>query len=166
MRSLIDRPSFTTYNGSMRNYDRVYAPGHPLATKSDKRVHAHRYLLYERIGPGPHNCHWCGTEIDWMPGSYTRPGALVVDHVDRNGHNNAPENLVPSCQPCNLSRTRWNAVKDNEPFILRKKGTRLRGEIRSCGYCGKEFTAWPNDARPNVGKYCSRSCARHQQHKR
>ena len=32
--------------------------------------------------------------------------ALVVDHLDFDGLNNDPANLVPSCHPCNAGRTR------------------------------------------------------------
>jgi hypothetical protein len=84
----------------------IRKPGHPLAYK-DGRIKEHRFVLYEKIGPGPHACHWCGREIQWMPGgraAFRDRRYLVPDHLDTNPLNNAPGNLVPSCVPCNSSR--------------------------------------------------------------
>jgi hypothetical protein len=76
-------------------------PGHPTA-HADGRVRVHRANLYDKIGPGPHDCTWCGTEIDWYAAEFSRD--LVADHVDRDTWNNDPENLVPSCNRCNMNR--------------------------------------------------------------
>lgn len=138
-------------------YRMLYLPGHPLAGKA-KYLPEHRVLLWNRIGPGPHPCHYCGTLIDWLPGEYTKKGALGVDHIDRNRANNNPSNLVPSCQACN-NRNTSRTVLDEEPFVARANGTRLRGESRDCMACGVKFITYP-DPRPNRGLYCSRSCAR------
>ena len=73
----------------------VYRPDHPLATKRGA-VYLHRAVLYDWIGPGPHPCHWCEMVLDWAE--------LTADHVDWDKANNAPENLVPSCLPCNSVR--------------------------------------------------------------
>ncbi len=87
------------------NYLYVAAPGHPLAAKNG-RLPLHRWLLYRRLGSGPHPCHWCGVLVDWLFGreSGTFDAALLVDHVDRNRGNNEERNLVPSCRDCNLRR--------------------------------------------------------------
>lgn len=69
--------------------------GHPLAIGNGV-VAEHRHVLYEKIGPGTHPCHWCGALRDWggLDG-------INADHLDSEPLNNAPENLVPSCCGCN-----------------------------------------------------------------
>lgn len=84
-----------------RRYTREYLPRHPLANKSGQ-VYTHRLVLFNEIGPGPHACHWCGTYIDWLPKGH--PRELQPDHLNNDGGDNRPENLVPSCRPCNISR--------------------------------------------------------------
>src|SRR5262245_54861199 len=101
-------------------YRNVYvAADHPLnpAGRAGKYVSEHRLLLWQAIGPGPHACHWCESEIDWMPGRATARGALVADHLDGNPANNAATNLVPSCHGCNAGRSR--AIRDDELFVLK-----------------------------------------------
>lgn len=89
-------------DGSVTRGYRVHRhPGHPLARAQDK-VYEHRVVLYERIGPGPHRCNWCARTVDWEPTDEV--ALLVADHLDGDGLNNAPENLVPSCIPCNAAR--------------------------------------------------------------
>lgn len=82
----------------------AFRPGHPLA--SSKKVAKHRLTLYEHIGPGEHKCHWCGVRVTWTKRARneSRIGDLVVDHLDSNTKNNALENLVPSCNSCNVLR--------------------------------------------------------------
>lgn len=83
-------------------YVQGWAPEHPVAVQGGL-VAEHRRVLYDRLGPGPHSCHWCGREVRWD--TYpTAPGELVVDHLDWLKHNNDPDNLVPACRPCNLAR--------------------------------------------------------------
>jgi len=135
----------------------VNVPQHPL-TSTSSIIPEYRKLLYEAIGSGTHPCHHCGIPVTWSPGAGCTSDALVVDHLDRNPRNDSPENLVPSCQRCNVlnsSRT----VRDHESFRVVKHGTRLRGEARSCEQCGSPFVAYP-DKRPGRGRFCSRSCAR------
>lgn len=76
----------------------VRVPGHPLANGSGL-AYQHRVVLYGVIGPGDHLCHWCNRAIRWDDRT------LQVDHVDEDKHNNAPGNLVPSCQRCNSARS-------------------------------------------------------------
>jgi len=73
-------------------------PGHPLAGRKG-RVALHRVVLFSKIGPGKHKCHWCGKEVSWARG-------LQVDHLDWDKSNNDPNNLVPSCGHCNIDRMR------------------------------------------------------------
>lgn len=84
-----------------RRYLRVRANGHPVADTSGS-AYEHRVVLYDHIGVGPHCCHWCDTSIDWLPKA--DPRALQVDHLDNDGSNNSPANLVPTCRSCNGAR--------------------------------------------------------------
>lgn len=142
-------------------YRMLHRPGHPLAGKSPY-IPEHRALLWDKIGPGVHPCHHCSVPLEWLPGSKNRRGVLTVDHVDRNSHNNALENLVPSCQRCN-TMNRDMTVEDTEDFRTRPNGTRLRGERRTCEFCAEEYIGWPTSKRDRElgkGRFCSRSCAR------
>jgi hypothetical protein len=143
------------------NYRLVTIPtGHPLATKKSKTIPEHRLIMWNAIGPGPHVCHKCGNRITWMPDARTAKGALVVDHLDRNSHNNDPSNLAPSCHSCNVLNRAYT-VLDNEPHRLTYKGTRLRGgPLRPCEHCGNDFAPWPQGkkADPTRGRFCSRAC--------
>lgn len=98
---VIDRNPQGSINSS--GYRVRYAPKHPLATANGK-VLDHRRVLYAKIGPGEHRCHWCGTSINWDESWPVDAGALVVDHVDHQRANNDPDNLVPSCFWCNRDR--------------------------------------------------------------
>lgn len=85
---------------------------HPLATTGSV-VMEHRKVLFDTIGPGPHECHWnetygCGRiSLEW---GGLQGDSLCVDHLDHDRTNNAPENLVPSCIACNLRRGRERKV--------------------------------------------------------
>jgi hypothetical protein len=89
---------------SSEGYIKVRANGHPLADAGGW-AYKHRVVLWDKIGPGEHPCHWCATPIWWdLPrGSVAR---LTADHVDWDKENNEPENLVPACLPCNSVRLR------------------------------------------------------------
>ena len=84
-----------------RRYRTKYAPSHPLASKHGN-VYLHRMVLFDEIGPGPHQCHWCEAEVDWLPKG--DPRELHPDHLNDDGADNRPENLVPSCRRCNSLR--------------------------------------------------------------
>lgn len=73
----------------------VRAEGHVLAKQNF--VFEHRLVLFDRIGYGPHRCHWCGTHVNWGVG-------LEADHVDRDRSNNVDTNLVEACHACNTRR--------------------------------------------------------------
>lgn len=105
-----------------RRYRLVYRPSHPLAARRGM-AWEHRIVLYDTIGPGPHKCHWCATEIDWLPKS--DPRHIEADHINGIGDDNHPENLVAACHPCNVTRSShqratalrgagWWARKDTE----------------------------------------------------
>lgn len=95
---------YKTENG----YILVKADGHPLAN-SKGWAFEHRLVLFAKIGPGPHECHWCGLSVYWERSYGDKcPDALVTDHVDEDKENNDPGNVVQSCPRCNLARSsRW-----------------------------------------------------------
>jgi hypothetical protein len=85
----------------------IYRKGHPLGRGRHGKVATHRFVLYESIGAGPHECYWCGEEVEWTMGGAgpgCPRGALAVDHVDGDRHNNELANLVPACNACNTLR--------------------------------------------------------------
>lgn len=142
-----------------RLYKTVPVPaGHPLYPPDARYAYEHRLVLWEKIGAGSHPCHHCGVVVTWMPGRRGNVrGALVVDHLDDNKRNNDPVNLVPSCSPCNRTRTpNKNRVRDEEDYIITAQGTRARAVRLLCEHCGEEFLAQPRNVRPQ--KFCSPSC--------
>lgn len=74
-------------------------PDHPLYAGSPN-IMQHRLVLFDKIGYGPHQCHWCQEHINWGNG-------LEVDHLDWDRQNNDPDNLVAACSPCNKRRKKW-----------------------------------------------------------
>lgn len=85
-----------------RRYRTTYKPGHPVAG-ANGNAYVHRVVLYDKIGPGEHSCHWCGATVRWTS---TRGDAdcLQVDHLNGIGDDNHPDNLVPACPVCNTTR--------------------------------------------------------------
>lgn len=137
-------------------------PGHPLCPPSGI-VTVCRVVLYEKIGPGKHPCHWCGGDVEWMPGAGLAPGALIADHLDWDNQNDVAENLVPSCNRCNSHRIRNGGrapIAEGELSVVRLDGTRTRGVDRFCSSCGTPFVAALSQVKIGRGFYCSRSCAR------
>jgi hypothetical protein len=137
------------------------AGGHPIAPPSGV-VAVARLVLYDKIGPGAHPCHWCERTVRWVAGGPGAPGALLVDHLDHDATNDTPENLVPSCIGCNGHRRR----KGDSPRLAADEltmiwsGTRVRAVARHCNFCGQRFLTIPAEVRSGKGRYCSRSCAR------
>ena len=137
----------------------VYSPKHPLRDKNGY-VPESRKIVFDRIGPGWHACHYCGKKIRWVKKVRRTGGTtLLVDHVDRNPLYNSPENLVPACQGCNNLNSK-RVVTDDECFITRKNGTRLRAVIMICRRCGKHFKVCKSDIKTGArrGKFCSAKC--------
>ena len=77
-------------------YRFIWAPWHPLAT-ADGSVPEHRVVLYRKLGPGSHPCHWCGRLLTWKVD-------LDTDHLDDVKDRNDPSNLVPPAARCNSAR--------------------------------------------------------------
>jgi hypothetical protein len=91
-------------------YIKIKRAEHPLAD-ANGWAYEHRVILFEKIGPGEHPCHWCGKALSWER-SYPRDlEALIVDHLDDQKDNNDPGNLVPACSVCNFRRS--------EPLVKR-----------------------------------------------
>lgn len=77
-----------------------------LLASSDGQVAEHRLVLWGKLGcktlDCEHECHWgCGRVLTWG-GTH----GIQADHLDEDRLNNDPENLVPSCLTCNVSRNR------------------------------------------------------------
>lgn len=115
---------------------------HPLALFGE--LSEHRKILYDRIGLGPHECHWgCGRLLEW--GGI---GGIVADHIDGDPLNNASENLVPSCTSCNMRRGRaGNPSEWSSEVVCCPQGHEYTSENtyvyrggRSCRECRRERT--------------------------
>lgn len=108
----LDRKPTSDTIGSHGKYLRISGPtvyNHP-AFIGWYNAHQHVLIAYNKYGEGPHSCHWCGHEIEWMFGEWAGLDAEIrkinVDHLDDDGHNNDPDNLVLSCNSCNTKRSR------------------------------------------------------------
>lgn len=149
------------------NYRMTTKPGHPLAPPSGVLPVA-RIVLYEKLGPGKHPCHWewCGHRIlKWKPkSSRYAPDALYVDHLNHDTADDSPDNLVPSCNACNGHRRKNGGsppIREGELSIM-WGNARTRAVKLYCNQCGAEFLTIPAELkrRGNRGRYCSGSCAR------
>lgn len=152
----------TIYSGAMARspYRYVRRKHHPLAGASGY-IPEHRLILWEKIGPGSHPCHWCGVSVTWLPGGRTAKGCLITDHVDRNPKNNDPDNLVPACQACNIRRGKGDRF-DNAPSLI-TNGVREAATEKVCQTCAKPFLIATKllgrkGKNANAGRYCSRRC--------
>lgn len=98
-----DRSRIGRHWSHSEGYVLLGKPFHPLADRRGA-VYEHRRVLYARIGPGVHDCHWCKTPVEWMVD-------LEADHVNSIRDDNRSENLVQSCHACNTRRaleSRWH----------------------------------------------------------
>lgn len=119
-------------------------------------MRTHRVVLYDKIGPGPHPCHWCGKPVDWTTNRNGGIGQLVADHVNDDRGDNRPENIVPSCRGCNGQRS--HRVEDDESFVVNATGHRIRSVERYCAMCGTRFLVPRSALARGEGRYCSRRC--------
>ena len=89
-----------------RRYRALTLHGHPLA-KANGRVYEHRAVLYDALNGRDAGCHYCGVPLKWAS---TRGDAdvLQVDHLNDDGGDNRPENLVPACVSCNIRKAQNN----------------------------------------------------------
>ena len=144
-------------------YRDIRLPEHPLASKGGI-VREHRVVLFAKIGPGTHPCHWCGSPVTWRapgePGTITGQGVLIADHLDDDKRNNDPGNLVPSCNRCNVWRhPPQPPIVAGELFLTNPNGSRSRAVERICEFCGEAFLARTTLVRRGGGRFCSTSCA-------
>lgn len=81
----------------------------------------HRQVAYDHYGAGEQKCNWCEVPLVWSD--------VEVDHLDWNRANTRGENLVISCQECNIARrkprTREEEVRSEAGDKLRKLMRRL-----------------------------------------
>lgn len=117
-------------SGTLRKdgYIQVRKPGHPTASVNGFAFE-HRMLLWDKIGPGAHNCHYCSKSIMWHVD-------LECDHLDHNRSNNNLENLVPCCEECN--RARWNREKTECPNGHGAYDKAYANRWRYCSKCKNE----------------------------
>lgn len=116
-------------------------------------------VLFEKIGPGAHECNWCGCRVTWMPRSGAVKGSLISDHVDGDTLNNSPINLVASCHGCNSSRQRDRSrIVPGEITITNKNGTVSRAIRVKCSECPTVFLSRFDHSGLPYKKYCSRPC--------
>lgn len=121
-------------------------------------MYVHKVVLYDKLGHGPHLCHWCGRPVRWVKG--TAGDALIADHVDGDELNNDPGNLVAACNGCNTIRARcgFRPGIAGDEVVEVSKGRRTRGVELECQECGATFVAALARVRAGTAKFCSRRC--------
>jgi hypothetical protein len=125
------RPATTTRYRTMK-----IAHDHPLSRDGDDKIYVHRKVLYDKLGPGEHPCHWCKRPLTWV-GEGPR---IHVDHLDNDTWNNTPDNLVPACNPCNARRTALTALScpAGHPWTTDNTYIRPDTRTRQCRTCRAE----------------------------
>ena len=160
-------------------YVNVFTTDHPLACGG--KVGEHRVVLYEKIGPGTHHCHWCGIDVVWVAGSGARSSLaagtqrLIAAHLDGDRANNAPENVVASCTACSSLRQRaprrilraelWRTEARGASWfqltlecghaVVRKYGRQKRRAC--CGICAGVEEPKPPEKRVGLGDAATRA---------
>lgn len=135
----------------------IYGRGSPNAIKCS--IYVHKWVLYEKLGYGPHQCHWCHRTLNWQKG--TAGDTLIADHLDDNPRNNDPDNLVAACNGCNTIRARTAfrpAIQPGEWFIERN-GLKSRAAWCTCEECGTGFLADISRIKRGTVRTCSRRCS-------
>lgn len=145
-------PKFKPHSG--KDYRVIKEPDHPLAM-ANGLVRVHRAVLYAKIGPGKHDCHWCKKQVEWMRGKSA--DMLVADHVNGIKSDNDPDNLVPSCVGCNALRKRGLRISEGEFFIRDHRGDRIRAVTKNCEWCGSSYVC--SKSRDETRRFCSRECS-------
>lgn len=123
-------------------YFSVRRPDHPLAT-AHGTVKVHRLVAYEKIGSGPHKCHWCGCDVEWKYCSHTcsskanySEGKTLRNKVYRS--------------------KRW--INSTETTVEIVPGHRTRAVEKCCGWCGQKFLCSISEHHKGNGKFCSIGC--------
>jgi len=108
----------------------------PIRMPSGK-AYVSRLTMFDSIGWGPHRCHWCEREIDWLPKG---PGSLQVDHLDCDTSNDDLDNLTQSCARCNSARGKgvlWWILRYDERLQQRALDA---GPVKRTFRCGHKFS--------------------------
>lgn len=134
--NLSARPQGGGRPATVTRYRSVVRPGHPLAD-NDGRVRVHRLVLFEKIGGTATACNWCKRHVAWFG---TGDDELVVDHLDEDRWNNAPDNLVPACRVCNMHRKQRAATHCTAGHRLDGVNLYIRPDTgsRQCRACKQE----------------------------
>ena len=105
-----------------KSYRVLRVPGHPLAM-SHGAVYHHRLIAYSSRGGVCGPCYWCDTPLEWK--------TAIVDHLNEDGQDNSPSNLVVTCNRCNRARGAMlpffrslNPARLNELITLMSKQVR------------------------------------------
>lgn len=128
---------------------------HPLSGVG-KTILEHRLIMWDHIGRGPHQCHRCGVGVSWFLDKDPGCKPLVIDHIDRDSKNNHIENLAVSCQRCNIMNS-TRIIDDDETYMIRPDGTRLRAVELTCPVCRLSFLR-PKHMDLSITRYCSPRC--------
>ena len=144
-------------------YRMVWSKGHPIAPRGSV-VQEHRLILYDKIGPGSHPCHWCGKIVEWSVPGQPQPqfiDRLQCDHLDEDKANNNPQNLVPACYKCNKNRSNRQIVEACEVQVrIGNEDHNRRAEVMECPVCKSSFVRpWYVNRKNRKQAVCSRSCA-------
>ena len=74
-----------------------------------KIVRLHVLVAFDKYGPDVQQCFWCGKDVKWLFGvnvAGSNNKKIVVDHLNDVKIDNRSDNLVLSCNSCNLRRSR------------------------------------------------------------
>jgi hypothetical protein len=99
-------------------YEWIFVGAHYPLSGGRSRILYHRYVLFEALGSGPCPCRWCGKTLTWGGRAHN---SVIVDHLDGDKSHNELENLVPSCQRCNIGRAAfvdWVKRHFDDPLLL------------------------------------------------
>lgn len=128
--------------GDAGGYVKYIGFKHPATNASGVTAY-HRIVLWEKLDGQDAPCNWCDKHLFWD--SLDHEDRLIVDHVNTVKHDNDPENLVPSCHRCNVSR----------PGGQNRKGATITGQC--------DFEGCENDAKVNNKTKTMVLCAGHWQ---
>lgn len=122
------------HNGAYVAMTGPTARSHPART-STGWVQLHTMAAYDKYGPGPHPCHWCGRQVDWYFRTFAKDNPIkkiVVDHLNWVTIDCRSENLVVSCNSCNTQRSR-------DEVSPRDRSLQVNQSFGRCTGCDRDF---------------------------